>query len=215
MTLVIALPVGILTAVYLTEVAKDTPINRMIKSLISMLTGVPSIIFGLMGAALFIPLTMRIMDTQGGSLISGALTMAVVVLPVIIKSTEEALLVVPKSYKEASYGLGASVTQTTFKIVLPNAIPGILSATLLSVGRIIGESAALIYGIGTAIKDVVRLDEKATTLAVHIWSVMAGEVPNIELASAIAVILLITVFSLNLTIKMITHRYMKRYEGGL
>lgn len=215
LTLIIALPIGILTAVYLNEVAKKNKFNDILRSLIDMLTGIPSIIYGLMGAALFVPLSMNVFNTQGGSLISGALTLSIIVLPVIIKATEEALIVVPRPYKDASYALGANMTQTTFKVVLPNALPGILSATLLSIGRIIGESAALIYAIGTAIKDDISIFDKGTSLAVHMWSVMAGEVPNVEMASAIAIILLVLVLLLNLSVKLISHRFLKKYEGAL
>lgn len=215
LTLIIALPVGIFTAVYLTEIAKPNKFNETLRKLISMLTGIPSIIYGLMGAALFVPISMKVFQTQGASLISGSLTLAIIVLPVIIKATEEALIVVPKAYKEASYALGANTTQTTFKVILPNSLPGILSATLLSIGRIIGESAALIYAIGTAVKDQVSIFDKGTSLAVHMWAVMAGEVPNLELATSIAIILLILVLSLNLIVKLISYKFIKKYEGAL
>lgn len=215
LTLAIALPFGILTAIYLNEIAKKNKFNNLLRSLIDMLTGIPSIIYGLMGAALFVPLSMGVFNTQGGSLISGALTLTIIVLPVIIKATEEALIVVPRAYKEASYALGANMTQTVFKVILPNALPGILSATLLSIGRIIGESAALIYAIGTAIKDDISIFDKGTSLAVHMWTVMAGEVPNIEMASSIAIILLVLVLILNVSVKLISHRFLKKYEGAL
>ena len=215
LTLAIALPFGILTAIYLNEIASKNKFNDILRSLIDMLTGIPSIIYGLMGAALFVPFSMNVFKTQGGSLISGSLTLAIIVLPVIIKATEEALIVVPRPYKEASYALGANMTQTTFKVVLPNALPGILSATLLSIGRIIGESAALIYAIGTAIKDDISIFDKGTSLAVHMWSVMAGEVPNVEMASSIAIILLVLVLILNISVKLVSRKFLKKYEGAL
>src|SRR5690554_3283180 len=154
-----------------------------------------------MGAAVFIPFTTQLFendDMKRGSVIAGALTLVVIILPVVIKSTESALDVVPKSYRDASLALGANKTQTTFKIMLPNALPGILSAALLSIGRIIGESAALIYAMGTIIGDKVSLTGRSTSLAVHIWTVMSGEVPNVALASTIAIIILVVVLSLNL-----------------
>ena len=104
----------------------------------------------------------------------------------------------PKSYKEASLALGANVTQTTFKVMLPNAAPGILSAALLGIGRIMGESAALIYAMGTVINDKVSLTGQSTSLAVHIWSVMDSDTPNLALASTIAIIILIVVLALNI-----------------
>jgi len=212
-TLIIALPLGILTAVYLHEIAPKNKVTNILRSLIDMLTGVPSIIFGLMGAALFIPFTSILFnnnDMKRGSLIAGALTLVVIVLPVIIKSTETALDVVPKGYKEASLALGATKTQTTFRVMLPNALPGILSAAILSIGRIIGESAALIFAMGTFIGDSVSITGRSTSLAVHIWSVMGGEIPNIKLASSIAIIILIVVLSLNMLVKLLTSFHLKK-----
>lgn len=212
MTLILALPLGVLTAIYLNEYAPKSTVTNILRSMIDMLTGVPSIIYGLMGAAVFIPLMNRIFNTSGGSLLSGSLTMAVILLPVIIKSTEESLKVIPKDLRSASLALGASKTQTTFKVVLPNAVTGILTGVLLGIGRIIGESAALIYAIGAAIKDQVVIGERSTTLAVHIWTVMGGEVPNFELASAIAVIILVVVLGLTLIIKLIGRRLNARWS---
>jgi len=213
LTLIIALPIGVLSAIYLHEYApKNSKIANALRRLVEMLTGVPSIIFGLLGAAVFIPLTSTFTAADGGNLYSGALTLAVIVLPVIITSTEEALKVIPDDFRQASLALGATKTQTTFKVVLRSAIPGILSAVLLSVGRIIGESAALIYAVGTAIKDKIILTERSTSLAVHIWSIMAGETPNFELASAISIIILAVVFLLSMIVKIIAKRL--SFTGG-
>lgn len=213
MTLLIALPIGVLSALYLHEYApKKSKLAEILRRFVEMLTGVPSIIFGLLGAAVFIPFTSTFTKADGGNLISGALTLAVIVLPVIITSTEEALKVVPDDFRKASLALGATKTQTTFKVVLKSAIPGILSAVLLSVGRIIGESAALIYAVGTAIKDKIILTERSTSLAVHIWSIMAGETPNFELASAISIIILAVVFLLNFIVKIIARKL--SFSGG-
>ncbi len=129
----------------------------------------------------------------------------------IIRTTEESLKVVPDDYRFASLALGASKTQTTFKVVLPNAIPGILTATLLAIGRIIGESAALVFAVGTVIKDEVSLTGQSTSLAVHIWSMMSDEPANIDLSTTIALIILVIVLSLNVIIKFLTRSYMKRY----
>jgi phosphate transport system permease protein len=207
LTLACALPIGVFTALYLHEfAAKDSPVIRIVRRLIEMLTGIPSIIFGLLGAAVFIPFTSILTAADGGNLLSGSLTLAVIVLPVVISATEEALASIPQEYRAASLALGANRTQTTFKVVLRAASPGILTGTLLAIGRIIGESAALIYAVGTAIKDQVVLTERSTSLAVHIWSVMAGEVPNIELASAISLIILAVVLTLSLVVKLIVRR---------
>lgn len=215
LTLAIGLPFGVLTALYLHEIAPQNKITELLRSFIDMLTGIPSIIFGLMGAAVFIPLTSTLFnnpDMKRGSLIAGALTLTIIILSVVIKSTESALNVVPKSYKEASLSLGATKTQTTFKVMLPNALPGILSGAILSVGRIIGESAALIFAMGTFIGDKVSLTGRSTSLAVHIWAVMGGEIPNVELASTISIIILFIVLVLNIIVKIVTNKFLKKYQ---
>lgn len=212
LTLLFALPIGIFTAIYLNEFAKTNPITNGLRSMIEVLTGVPSIIFGLMGLAVFVPLTVQYTSADSANILSGSLTLAVILLPVIIRSTEESLKVVPDDFRNASLALGANKTQTTFKVVLPNAIPGVLTATLLAIGRIIGESAALIFAIGTAVKDDISIFGKSTTLAVHIWSLMTDEPANVELASTIAIIILIIVLSLNLLVKLVSKRFIKRYE---
>lgn len=212
LTLIFALPLGIGTAIYLNEFAKQNKLTNLIKSAIDLIAGMPSIIFGLMGATVFIPFTSKLLNADGGNLLSGALTLAVILLPTIAKTTEEALKAIPDKYRHASLALGASKTQTTFKVVIPNALSGILTATLLSIGRIIGESAALIYAVGTVIKDRVSISEKSTTLAVHIWSMMGGENPNFELSCAISIIILLIVFILSISVKYVSKKINKFQE---
>ncbi|MFU8792717.1 MAG: phosphate ABC transporter permease PstA [Acholeplasmataceae bacterium] len=209
LTLAIAIPIGVSTAVYLNEFAKNTKPTRVLRNMVDLLTGVPSIIYGMLGAAIFIPLLNNLNVTAGGSVYSGALTLAVILLPTIIKSTEEALKVLSDDLRQGSLALGANQTQTVFKVILPNATPGILTGVLLGIGRIIGESAALIFAVGAAIKDNVILSERSSTLAVHIWVVMGGEKPNFELATAIAIIILIVVFIINFLVKMLTKKLNK------
>lgn len=213
--LVVAVPLGCLSGIYLHEFA--SPANRFtawMKQMIDVLAGIPSIVFGLMGVVVFIPITQQVTNATGGNVIAGALTLAVIVLPIIINQTIESLKVIPDSLRQASLALGADHTQTTFRVVLKAAVPGILSAVLLSVGRIIGESAALIFVVGTAIKDEIILTERSTSLAVHIWSVMSGEVPNFEMASAISLVILMMVLVLNMSIKwMVRHFTYKNYGG--
>ncbi|MCF7924881.1 MAG: phosphate ABC transporter permease PstA, partial [Candidatus Izimaplasma sp.] len=204
LSLLFALPIGIFTAIYLNEFAHKNKITQIIRQMIEMLTGVPSIVFGLVGLAVFVPLTTRYTPATSGNILSGSLTLAVILLPVIIRSTEESLKVVPDEFRFASLALGANRTQTTFKVVLPSALPGILTATLLAIGRVIGESAALIFAIGTAIKDDISIFGKSTTLSVHIWSLLTDEPANIELASTIALIILIMVLILNMSVKLIS-----------
>ena len=215
MTLTIALPIGVGAAIYLNEYAKKNRFTQLVRSLIETLTGVPSIIYGLMGLAVFVPFIVNITDATGGNIISGAMTLAVILMPVVIRTTEESLKVVPDDYRYASLALGASKTQTTFKVILPNAFPGILTATLLAIGRIIGESAALVFAIGTAIKDQVSLTGQSTSLAVHIWSMMSDEPANIDLSTTIALIILFIVLTLNITIKLITRNFRRKYGVNL
>ena len=210
-TLIFALPIGIGSAIYLNEYAPNNRFTRLIRSLIETLTGVPSIIYGLMGLAIFVPLTISLTSATGGNIISGSMTLAVILMPIVIRTTEESLKVVPDDYRYASLSLGASKTQTTFKVILPNAFSGILTATLLAIGRIIGESAALVFAIGTAIKDQVSLTDKSTSLAVHIWAMMTDEPANIELSTTIAIIILMMVLILNFSIKILSKRFLRKY----
>lgn len=213
LTLLIALPIGVGAAIYLHEYAPDNRWTQTLRELIKITTGIPSVIFGLVGAILFIPAMNALIGSSGGSIASGALTLALILLPVIIQTTEEALKVIPSSYRQASLALGASKTQTVFNVVLPNAIPGVLTATLLSIGRIIGESAALVYAVGAVIKDQVSINDRSTSLAVHIWSVMGGENPNIALAAGIAIIILTVVFILSVIVKILGKKMNKMGEN--
>jgi phosphate transport system permease protein len=215
LTLIIAIPLGLGAALYLNEFAPKNQFTRAIRSLIETLTGVPSIIFGLLGVAIFIPLTVALTDATGGNLISGALTLSVILLPVVIRTTEESLKVVPDDYRQGSLALGASKAQTTFKLIVPNALPGIIASILLGIGRIVGESAALIFAIGTVVKDEITITGKSTSLAVHIYSMMTDEPANIELSSTIAIIILAIVLVLNLLIKLISTQVMKGKLGGI
>lgn len=208
-TLILAIPIGVSTAIYFNEIATYSWFSKTIKNLVDMLTGVPSIVYGMLGAAIFIPLLNNTIQTQGGSILSGALTMVVILLPTIIKSTEEALKIIPNELRQGSLALGANQTQTIFKVVLPNATPGILTGVLLGIGRIMGESAALIFAVGAAISDRIIISERATTLAVHIWVIMGGDSPNFELAAAIAIIILSVVFVINFIVKIIAKRLQK------
>lgn len=209
LSLLFALPLGIFAAVYLNEIAVPNKMNKLIERCIEMLAGVPSIIFGLMGIAVLYPIT-AMLGIDGLSILLGSMTMAIILLPVIIRSVQESLIVVPTGYRMSSLSLGATQTQTIFKIILPSALPGILSAVLLAVSRVIGESAALIYTMGTFINDAPQIGKGATTLAVHIWAVMSAEQPNFELASAISLIILAIVLILNISVKLFTKRLSKK-----
>lgn len=209
-SLAIALPIGLASAIYLNEYAGKTKFNRLIRSGIETLTGVPSIVYGLMGVTVLFPITQMLGATTTNILL-GAITLAIILLPTIIRASEEAMLVVPQHLRDASLSLGANQSQTIFKIVLPCAIPGILTGILLSIGRIIGESAALIYTMGTFINDSPTLLSQGTSLAVHIWSIMSGEQPNFALAGAISLVILGFVLVLNITVKLLSNRLNKAW----
>ena len=209
-SLVIAIPVGVASAIYLNEYARKSKFNMMLRSGIETLTGVPSIVFGLMGVTVLFPVT-QLFGATTTSILLGGLTMSIILLPTIIRSTEEALLVVPQHLRDASLSVGANQSQTIFKIVLPCAVPGILTGVLLGIGRVIGESAALIYTMGTFINDSPTLLSQGTSLAVQIWSIMSGEQPNYELACAISIIILFFVLILNFAGKIISKRFSKAW----
>ena len=209
-SLLFSLPLGIGGAIYLSIYAKDNTLSRTIRTLIDVTSGVPSIIFGLAGALIFIPFINGISGHNGGSIFSGSLTLAIMLLPTIVKTVEESIKVVPSSYSMASLALGASKSQTIFKVILPNALPGILSATILSIGRIIGESAALIFSMGAVIGDNPSLFEGQASLSVHIWACLQGESPQYGSACAISIIILIMVLTLSLLAKLLSHSLNKK-----
>lgn len=201
----ISLPLGIAGAIYLSVYAKDNAITHSLRSLIDRISGIPSIIFGLVGGIIFLPRT-----NGHNSILAGSFTMARRILPVIIKSTEEAVHAIPKGRQYSSLALGASQTQTTFKIVLPNALPGILTAALLGIGRVIGESAALIYTAGTAIQDIIIPTKGSASLAVHIWYLRSGEHQNFEASCGVARLILIRILILNISLKAVTYFWNKK-----
>lgn len=192
LSLLIAVPFGIFAAIYLVEYAKKgSKLVKIIRITTETLQGIPSIIFGLFGL-LFFSTALH----WGYSLLSGAMTLVIMILPLIIRTTEEALLGVPDAYREASFGLGAGKLRTVFKVVLPSAIPGILSGVVLATGRIVGETAALIYTAGAVAKVPSSLMGSGRTLAVHMY-VLSSEGLYMEQAYATAVILLVFVLVLN------------------
>ncbi len=201
-SIVIAFPIGVFAAIFFNEIAKDTKINRLFKQLIDLLAGVPSVIFGLMGMVVLYPVV-SVFVQSGRSILLGSVTMSVVLLPVIIKTTQEALITIPNDLRYASLSLGASDTQTIFKVLLPSSIPGLLSSLILAISRIMGESAALIFTMGSFVNDNPTLGTGGTSLSVHIWSLLSHENPNIELASSIAIVILVLVLILNLSVHYI------------
>ena len=193
LALVIATPLGIFSAIYMVEYAKKgNKIVNVVRITAETLSGIPSIVYGLFGMLFFVG-TCRF----GYSLLSGAFTVAIMVLPTIMRTTEEALLSVPKNYREGSFGLGAGKLRTVFKVVLPSAVPGILSGVILATGRIVGETAALIYTAGTVAKVPTSVFSSARTLSVHMYN-LSKEGLNIDQAYATAVVLLVMVIIINM-----------------
>lgn len=192
LTLLIAVPIGVFSAVFLVEYSrKNSKFVKLIRITNETLAGIPSIVYGLFGYLAFV-----VSAKWGYSLIAGVLTLAVMVLPVIIRTTEEALLAVDNSYREGSYGLGAGKLRTIFKIVLPNAVPGILSGVILAIGRIVGETAALIYTAGTVPDAATKLTSSSRTLSVHLYCLLNEGLYTNE-AYATAVVLLGVVLVIN------------------
>lgn len=191
-SLVIAAPLGIFAAIYLVEYAKKG--NRLvgvIRITAETLSGIPSIVYGLFGLLFFVTAL-----KWGMSLLAGAFTLVIMILPLIMRTSEEALKAVPDSYREASFGLGAGKLRTIFKVVLPAAVPGILAGIILAVGRVIGETAALLYTSGTVAQVPENIMGSGRTLALHMY-VLSSEGLHMKQASATAVVILVFVLIIN------------------
>lgn len=201
LSLAIAVPIGIGASIYLTEYAKrDNPLVAVIRIATETLSGIPSIIYGLFGALFFVKFA-----GLGLSLLSGSITLSIMILPLIMRTTEEALLSVPDSYREGAFALGAGKLRTIGRIVLPSAMPGIFSGVILAIGRIVGESAALIFTAGTVAEVAKSAFASSRTLAVHMY-VISGEGLYINQTYATAVVLLVLVIVINLVSEMIAKR---------
>ena len=190
-TLLIATPIGVGSAVYLNEYAKPGKIVRLIVFTTETLSGIPSIVYGLFGFLLF-----AVALGWSYTILGGAMTLAIMILPTIMRTTEEALKAVPDSYREGSFGLGAGRLRTVFQVVLPSAVPGILAGIILAVGRIVGETAALMYTAGTVAGIPSNLFGSGRTLAVHMY-VLTNEGLYTNQSYATAVVLLVIVVCIN------------------
>lgn len=192
LSLLVAVPIGIGAAIYLVEYAKrGNKLVGLVRVTAETLSGIPSIVYGLFGYLFFV--------TQlkwGLSLLSGAFTLAIMILPLIMRTTEEALLAVPDSFREGSFGLGAGKLRTVLKIVLPSAVPGILAGVILGIGRIVGESAALIYTAGSVPEVAESVFDSTRTLTVHMYT-LSSEGLYINQTYATAVVLLVIVVVIN------------------
>lgn len=192
LVLLFAVPVGVGGAIYLVEYAnRGNKLVKLIRITAETLSGIPSIVYGLFGYLFFV-----IACGWGNSFLAGAITLAMMILPLILRTTEEALKSVPDSFREGSLGLGAGKLRTIFRIILPSAVPGILSGIILGIGRVVGETAALMYTAGTIAKIPGNLMDSGRTLAVHMYALLS-EGLYMEQAYASAVILLIVVLLIN------------------
>ena len=202
-SIIVATPIGILAAIYLTEYAKQGKIVKIIRFATESLSGIPSSVYGLFGSIFFV-VTLKL----GYSLLAGSLTVAIIILPVIIRTTEEALKAVPPAYKEASLGLGATRFQTLYKVIVPSAIPGILVGVILSVGRVVGESAAILLTAGTVAKMPKGIMSSARTLTVQSYLV-TQEAGDIGQAAAVGIVLIVIILLLNILAKIISKKFNK------
>jgi len=206
--IIFALPIGLMAAIYLSEYAKDNLLTRVIKLAIVNLAGVPSVVYGLFGLALFV-----IFFKFGASILSGALTLGIMILPIIITSSREALESVPYSFREVSFSLGASKWQTIRHIVLPNAIPGILTGTILGLGRAAGETAPILFTVAAFYLPQLphSLFDQAMALPYHLY-VISTQVPNVDekIRYGTALVLLVMVLFMNLVAIVIRYQFRKK-----
>lgn len=204
LSLLLAVPIGIFSAIFLAEYAgKGNKFVDIIRLTTETLSGIPSIVYGLFGMLFFVSTC-----HWGFSLLAGAFTLAIMILPLIMRTTEEALLSVPDSYREGSFGLGAGKLRTVFYIVLPSAVPGILAGVILAIGRIVGETAALIYTAGSVAQVPSSVLGSGRTLAVHMY-LLASEGLYMDQAYATAVILLVLVVVINTLSGIVAKRLTK------
>lgn len=196
----IAMPLGVGTAVYLAEYTRETRLTKLLRFSTDCLAGIPSIIFGLFGFIFFV-----VMLKMGWCLLSGGLTLAIMILPTIIRTSEEAIRAVPNSYREVSFSLGATRWETVLKVVLPNALPGIVTGVMLGVGRSVGETAAVIFTAGSALRLPASMFDSVRTMAVHFY-ILAREGISAENAYGTAAVLIISILLINLATYGMMHR---------
>jgi phosphate transport system permease protein len=203
MAVLIAVPFGVGTAVYLTEYTRESNITRVIRFGADCLAGIPSIIFGLFGFIFFVTIL-----HMGWSLLSGGLTLALMILPTIIRTTEEAIQAVPNAYREVSYSLGATRLRTVWRVVLPNALPGIVTGVMLGIGRSVGETAAVIFTAGSSLRLPSSIFDSARTMSVHFY-ILAREGISTENAYGTAAVLILSVLTINAIAYGLMNRFIK------
>ena len=204
--ILIATPLGVGTAIYLTEYTRENKFTRIVKFGSECLAGIPSIIFGLFGFILFV-----IKLHFGWSILSGSLTLAFMILPTIIRTSEEAIKSVPYIHREVSYSLGSTKWQTVTRVVLPSAVPGIMTGIVLSIGRSVGETAAVIFTAGSALRIPTSIFSSSRTMAVHFY-ILAREGISMPNAYGTAAVLVITILLINIVAYLLMNRFIKKYS---
>jgi phosphate transport system permease protein len=206
LAILIATPLGVGTAIYLTEYTWENALTRVIRFGAECLAGIPSIIFGLFGFILFVTKL-----GFGWSILSGGLTLAFMILPTIIRTSEEALKSVPAAFRQVSFSLGGTKWQTVTHVVLPSALPGIVTGIILSVGRSIGETAAVIFTAGSALRIPTSLFSSSRTMSVHFY-ILAREGISMPKAYGTAAILIIAILAVNIATYYLMNRFIKKYS---
>lgn len=207
----IALPVGLMSAVFLTEYAGNSPRVRSLRLAVETLAGIPSIIYGLFGLILFC----RVLGL-GQSIASGACTLSIMILPVIIRTTEESLKTVPRSFREGSLSLGATKFQTIVHVVLPSALPGIVTSAILALGRVVGESAPVLLTVGMTKSLPFSVFDSGRTLSVHLYALTKEAInpEDFSTAFATAALLVVLVIIINTATKIISRRFRKKFGSA-
>jgi phosphate transport system permease protein len=204
--IIIATPLGVGTAIYLTEYTWEYRVTRIIRFGAECLAGIPSIIFGLFGFILFVTKL-----GFGWSILSGSLTLSFMLLPTIIRTSEEAIRSVPGSFREVSFSLGSTKWQMVTRVVLPSAVPGIVTGIILSVGRAIGETAAVIFTAGSALRLPTSLFSSSRTMAVHFY-ILAREGISLDNAYGTAAVLIIAIMLINILTYYLMNKYIRKYS---
>jgi len=204
--IIIATPLGVGTAIYLTEYTWENRVTRIIRFVAECLAGIPSIIFGLFGFILFVTKL-----GFGWSILSGSLTLSFMLLPTIIRTSEEAIRSVPGSYREVSFSLGSTKWQMVTRVVLPSAVPGIMTGIILSIGRAIGETAAVIFTAGSALRLPTSLFSSSRTMAVHFY-ILAREGISLDNAYGTAAVLIIAILLINILTYYLMNKYIRKYS---
>ncbi len=206
LSIAFATPLGVGTAIYLTEYTRESTVTRIIRFGVESLAGIPSIIYGLFGFIFFV-----IRLKLGWSLLSGTLTIMIMVLPTIIRTAEEAIKAVPRNLRMVSFSLGATKWETVTKVVLPSAAPGILTGIMLSIGRAVSETAAVIFTMGSSLRLPTSLMDSGRTLAVHFY-ILAREGISMEKAYATALVLVVSILAINIVAYYMMNRFIAKYS---